>query len=120
MACGRLEVIHGNLVDVEDLEIRRELEIRHASLLHRYKLEHLDISVLRGSCRELTQAISQDLYRRGAAGLLYRSNVDNHRCFALFEGRARLEDMGKAIPLAQLPELGRVLEKLGLFRIPRF
>ena len=114
LARGRLQLPSAKLVDIEDLRLRHHLQIRHASLLQRNGYKHLTISVLRGPCRAVTQAISRDLYDRLTAGLLYRSDIDGRTCVTLFEGRSWLEDVGKITPLAQSPELRKALQWLGL------
>jgi len=119
LARGKLRVQMGQLVDVEDLHLRMHLEAEHAGLLAKYGFKHLDISVLRGPCREVTQVIGRSLYDGlNAAALLYNSNVNNQRCIALFEGRAWLEDTEAVIPLLEYSALDRVLGKLGLRRSP--
>lgn len=59
-------------------------------------MEHLDISEKRSKTRAVTQAISRDLYEQGAAGLLFKSAIDDERCVVLFEDRGSLEDAGEA------------------------
>lgn len=122
IAQGRLEIIAGKLMDVEDLPLLNQLEINLAALLHQHEFRHLDISVIRGPSREVTQAIGRYLYDAlGASGVLYRSTVDSGRCVALFKGRARLarlEDTAIVIPLLEYPGLGKILEQLGLLLAP--
>ena len=66
-----------------------ELATRHATLLAEHGMAQLNISEIRSKSRPVTQAISRDLYERGAAGLLFRSNQDDKPCVVLLEGRAR-------------------------------
>ena len=63
----------------------------------------------------VTQTISRALFEEGAAGVRFRSNLDDQPCAALFEGRARLEPRGKAVPLrADVEELLQVCAEYGL------
>lgn len=89
-----------SFVDLEDLEVRRELEERYASLLATHGMRHLDISQLRSTQRVVTQTIALELYTSGQAGILYRSTLDNDPCVALFEHRATLTNWGPAQELA--------------------
>jgi RES domain len=118
LACGQLEILSGDLVDLDDLSVRGELEIRHAALLSLFGLTHLNVSELRGPYREVTQTVARDLFDLGACGLIYGSNLDSQRCVALFERRFRLEPVGKATQLLNSPELREVMEELGLVMIP--
>ena len=69
-------------------------------------MAQLNISEVRSKNRPVTQAISRDLYERGAAGLLFRSNQDDKPCVVLLEGRARFVADGTAIALTDdVPEL---------------
>jgi hypothetical protein len=115
LARGRLHLDSGELVDIEDLRLRRHLEVRHAPLLRLHGYKRLTISVLRGPCRPVTQAIGRDLYDgRRAAGVLFRSDIDGRLCVALFEGRSWLEATGKSTPLAEAPGLREALHRFGL------
>jgi hypothetical protein len=91
----------GPLAEVEDLATRRALELEHAALLVKLGLDHLDISDVRSGTRPLTQAISRSLWEQGAAGVQYRSNLDDGICFALFEGRAGLLPVGVGVPFSE-------------------
>ena len=65
--------------------------------------------------RPVTQAISRSLYDEGAAGVRFRSNLDDQPCTALFEGRGRLEPAGAPIPLTRdVPELLQVCAEYSL------
>jgi hypothetical protein len=96
VARARLAIAATNLVDLEDLDVRRELEKSHAALLARHGMRHLDISNLRSSQRIVTQTISLDLWTQGKAGILYRSDLDSESCLALFEGGPLLSPYGRA------------------------
>lgn len=115
LASGRLEIFSGELVDIDDPPLRTELERKHADLLAAHGMDHLDISEVRSRNRQLTQALSRDLFDRGAAGLVFRSNLDDLPCVALFEGRAAVRLEGEAQPLTDIPvELLQVCEEFGL------
>lgn len=102
-----LVVPGGAFADLDDVVLRAELEVRHARLLAEHGMQHLDISQVRSKSRIVTQTISRSLYEEGYAGVRFRSNLDDAECFALFEGRARLEaTSGELEPLTRdLPEL---------------
>lgn len=103
------------LVDLDDVTVRRDLERDHAALLAEHGMSHLDIAEIRSRARPVTQGISRALYERGAAGVRFRSNVDDRPCLALFEGRARLDARGRPLPLTgDLPELLQVCDEFGL------
>lgn len=106
----------GDLVDLDDVAGRAELESRHAALLAEQGMDHLDVNQVRSKNRIVTQTISRDLYEQGFAGVRFRSNLDNRECFALFEGRARLEPTGREPePLIDdIPELLQVASDYGL------
>ncbi|MFL6197843.1 MAG: RES family NAD+ phosphorylase [Thermoanaerobaculia bacterium] len=107
IAPARIEVESGDVLDIEDLDLRSMLELEH--------LEELDISVLRGKNRVLTRKLSRTLFKQGAAGVVYGSRVVDSRCIALFEGRARLIPDGEPEPLKdRLDELRAVLERIDL------
>lgn len=76
------------------MEVRRDLEEQYASLLALYGMKHLDISQLRSHQRVVTQTIALELFTAGKAGIAYRSNLDDERCVALFEGCASLTPYG--------------------------
>jgi RES domain len=106
----------GPLADLDDLSLRRELERTHGALLRQHGMEHLDISEIRSKTRPVTQAISRDLYEQGAAGLLFKSAIDDKRCIVLFEDRGSLQDSGERwIELAgEVQELRLVCDEFKL------
>lgn len=107
-----MHLLTGHLVDLDGVETRRELGVELADLLMG---RHLDMGEIQGSDRRLTQAMAGVLYRRGAAGAIYRSKVDNRFCAALFEGRAELVSAGEVRSLAgSLSELERICKEFGL------
>jgi predicted RNA-binding protein YlqC (UPF0109 family) len=110
-----LRLVAGSLVDLDEVEVRRELGVELADLLVKLKVRHLDMGEIQGSNRSLTQAIAGVLYRWGAAGAVYRSKLDNKPCVALFEGRAELFPAGEVWRMTDsLSELGRVCKEFEL------
>ncbi len=103
LAPARIEILAGELVDIDDVALRRRLEWEHASLLEMHDMKNLDISQVRSKTRVVTQTITGSLYDQGTAGILFRSNLDDRPCLALFEGRARLVPDGEAVPLIPPP-----------------
>jgi hypothetical protein len=80
-------------------------------------MDHLDIAQIRGKDRPLTQAVTRFVAERGAAGILYGSNLDDQPCAALFEGRARLVPASGYKPeklTPDHPDLVAICEELGL------
>ncbi len=115
LVAGRIETT-GPLVDLEDLELRRELALELAPTLAEAGIRHLDIAELRGRHRAITQQLARHLFStRAAAGVAFRSHLDSGPCAALFEHRSRLVATGDPIPLTEpLQELHRVCEEFGL------
>jgi hypothetical protein len=89
-----------DIVDLEAPSELQSLERQHAGLLKKHKMPHLTISALRSKNREVTQTISRGLFNNGAAGIRFRSNLDNGICYALFEGRAKMKPIGRPIPMS--------------------
>jgi hypothetical protein len=89
----------GALVDIEAPEERNRLAKAHARLLKTYGVLHLDLSTLRSRQRPLTRAFFRTLYDEGSAGIRFHSRLDGNDCFAFFEGRAVLRQIGKAISM---------------------
>jgi hypothetical protein len=107
--------LQGHLVDLDEVEIRRELEWMYAGLLAERRMPHLDIGEVRSRDRVVTQAVGRALYDRGAAGVRFRSNLDDRGCTALFEGRGRLIRAGEPIPMTgDVPELLEVCAEWSL------
>jgi hypothetical protein len=109
-------VCDGALADLDDVKLRNQLESTHADLLLSHGMKHLDISEIRSKTRPVTQAISRDLYDKGAAGLLFRSNLDDGQCVVLFEGRASLvsTDEPQTELIEEIEELEHVCSEFGL------
>jgi len=75
----------------------------------------LDAARVRGKDRALTREASLLLYLDGHSGIRFRSRLDTFPCHALFEGRARLGQVGKSTPLTDpIPELIAVAREYGL------
>ena len=110
-----VEILSGALYSLDDVSLRRDLERKLLGLLLDQGIGHLDLDVVQGSAREVTQAIARALFEEGAAGVLYRSKYDNEVCVALFEGRSRLIPRGDALSLAEpLPEFQQVCKEFRL------
>jgi RES domain len=112
---ARLEEGGRQLVDLEDLTVRRALEERHAALLAAHGMRNLDISQLRSPQRIVTRTIALDLYGQGYAGITYNSNLDGESCVAIFEDRVDLQRYGaaQAIPVDD-PDLTAVCRAWGI------
>jgi hypothetical protein len=105
----------GPIVDLDQPALLEQLAAKHASLLARHGMDHLNISEIRSKNRPVTQAISRDLYEQGVACILFRSNQDNQRCLVRLESRAQLQPDGAAIRLTMdLPELLQVCSEYSL------
>ncbi len=91
------------------------LEWDYLDILVSHGVKRLDISTLRSKERAVTQEIAGALFDQEAAGIVYRSNIDDQLCVALFEGRARLVPTGDPELLTEpVRALGRVCKELGL------
>lgn len=96
-ADARLDV---PLIDLTDIQVRRELEDRHRGLLVEHGLEHLDLHEITTRRRAITQAIATDLYDRlGAGAVRLPSRLDGNPCLAVFEGHGELSAAGPPIAL---------------------
>jgi hypothetical protein len=94
IARARFAAANEEIVDLEDLEIRRRLEEEYAPLLAAYGMRHVDISQLRSEQRIVTQTIALELWAQGKAGVAYNSNLDGQPCIAIFEGRTSITPYG--------------------------
>ena len=114
-ALVRVRLDHeGPLVDIDDVRLRDALERSHSDLLREHGMAHLDISEIRSKNRAVTKEISRDLYEQGAAGLLFRSNLDDCTCVVVFEGRGTLELTTDPVSLAgDLQSCGRCATSTG-------
>jgi hypothetical protein len=105
----------GAVADVEDVGLREELERTHSTLLRAHGMEHLNISEIRSKNRAVTQAVSRDLYEQGAAGITFKSNLDNGGCLVVFEGRGLRHPASEPQDLSEdVPELWQVVTEYGL------
>jgi hypothetical protein len=94
----------GRLLDLTDTNDRREIELRHAELLARYDMSHLDMHEITTRRRVVTQTIGTDAYDNlDVAAIRFASSVDGGTCFALFEDRAELEQAEAPIALTDPP-----------------
>lgn len=103
-------------IHVENLNVRHYLENKLLDLLKHYGIEHLNISEIRSKNRDLTRAISREIYEHwDSAGIEFRSNLDNEPCYASFEGRSRLKQIGRHTSLADdIPVLMKICREYGL------
>jgi hypothetical protein len=90
LAQGILEASRGDLVDIDSPDLRQQFARSHADLLVRHGMDHLDIAQIRSKDRPVTQAFTRFVADRGAAGIVYGSNLDDQPCAALFENRSFL------------------------------
>lgn len=111
----RIKIFSGTLSDIESAPVLADLSKRLEGELTERKLKRLDIARLRSRDRDLTRAASRLLHDDGHAGIDFRSRLDKVPCHALFEGRARLDQVGVAIPLSRrFPELLAVCAEYSL------
>lgn len=99
----RIKVFSGKMADIESGPVLADLSDRLARELAARKLKRLDIARLRSQDRDLTRAASRLLHDDGHAGIDFHSRLDKVPCHAVFEGRARLDQDGAAIPLSGRP-----------------
>lgn len=104
----------GELANVDRLELRAAFERSASRLLVAQGMAHFDISQVRSRDRVISRAFSRFAHEAGAAGVRFRSNLDDRRCYALFEGRAELVARGTAEPLTAHPALPPVAAQLNL------
>ncbi len=91
---------HGDIIDLTDHDVRHELEQRHAALLAKHGLVHLDLHEVTTRRRVVTQTIASDAYDHLHAAIIrFPSSLDANVCYALLEGRAVLEPAGDPVPL---------------------
>lgn len=94
----------GRLLDLTDTSDRHETELRHAELLARYDMSHLDMHEITTRRRIVTQTIGTDAYDNlDVAAIRFASSRDGGTCLALFENRAELEQAGQPIALTDPP-----------------
>lgn len=94
----------GEILELTDTAVRHDVERRHAALFAAYGMAHLDIPQVTLQRRAVTRAIATDAYDElGCAGIRFPSRLDGLPCYALFEGRARLQAAGPPIALTDPP-----------------
>jgi RES domain len=98
LARARLD-LDGPVLDLTDIDQRREIELRHAELLAEHGMSHLDLHELTTGRRIVTQTIAADAFDLAAAAIRFASRLDGLPCYALFEGRGRLSGDGEPIQL---------------------
>ena len=110
-----INISSGEMADIESAPILADLSSRLERELTARKLKRLDVARIRSQDRGLTRAASRLLHDDGHAGIDFRSRLDKVPCHALFEGRARLNQEGAAIPLSgRFPELLSVCAEYSL------
>jgi hypothetical protein len=110
-----ITVSSGKMADIDSAGILADLSERLRRELAERKLKRLDAVRIRSQDRDLTRAASRLLHDDGHAGIDFRSRLDKVPCHALFEGRARLDRIGAAIPLSgRFPELLAVCAEYSL------
>ena len=119
LAGATIHLRDGNLVDIDSVVVRAGLEERLARLLADYGMDHLNIGEIRSEDRAVTQTIARVLYDDGAAGIIFKSKLDDEPCAALFERRAYLASNGVFEPLSgAFPDLLQVCAEYGLVLAP--
>jgi len=119
IARARIAAECDEVVDLEDLGVRRRLEERHAALLAAHGMRHLDLSELRSDQRIVTQTIALELRAEGKAGVAYNSKLDGERCIAIFEGRTSITRYGSHRQIAaDDPDLLAAITRWGLIIEP--
>lgn len=92
--------LDGPLLDLTDVEQRRQVELRHAKLLAEHGMAHLDLHEITTPRRVVTRTIAADAYDAlGNTAIRFASRLDGLPCYALFEGRARLVAAGDGVAL---------------------
>jgi hypothetical protein len=110
-----INISSGEMADIESAPILADLSARLERELKTRKLKRLDVTRIRSQDRDLTRAASRLLYDDGCAGIDFHSRLDKVSCHAVFEGRARLDQEGAAIPLSgKVAELASVCADYGL------
>lgn len=105
-----------SFVHVEDIKVRHQLENELSDLMERHGVGHLNISEIRSKNRHITRAISRTVYETwDSAGIEFHSNLDGGTCYALFEDRSKLHQIGRATRLDEdVPALVKVCKEYGL------
>jgi hypothetical protein len=113
---GVVTLCDGDIIDIEAPEYRRELDLYLSDLLDKFSIPHVDTSTLRGSYREVTQAISEWVFNlKKGAGILYRSKYEsNGICYALFSSRVRVKLLDSRNLNGDLEELKDICDEFNL------
>jgi hypothetical protein len=112
---AKINVSSGKIADMASAALLDDLTARLQPELTARKHKRLDAARIRSQDRGLTRAASRLLYSDGHAGIVFRSRLDDIPCHALFEGRARLDQLGSSIPLSgKVTELASVCMEYGL------
>ena len=99
LAPARLR-LDGPVLDLTDVDQRREVELRHAEVLAEHGMAHLDMHEITTPRRVVTQTIAGDAFERlGIAAIRFASRLDGLPCYALFQGRASLVSDGDPLSL---------------------
>lgn len=117
LAQGTLEILKGDLVDIDDSTLRQQFAHLHADVLARRGMDHFDIAQVRGKDRTITQMLTRFLVDQGAAGIVYGSNLDDRPCAALFETRSLLVPVPGFHPeplTSSHPDLVTICDEFGL------
>ena len=106
LANAEVVIGFGAMADIESAPVLADLSRRLKEALAARGMMRLDAAGVRSKDRVLTRAASRLLHDDGLAGVDFRSRLDGVPCHALFEGRARLEQIGAGSPLGgEIPEL---------------
>ncbi len=95
--------LHGPIYDLTDIPQRQAIEQRHAELLLKHDMQHLDLHEITTNRRIITQTIAGDLYDDGVAAIRFPSHLDGNPCIAVFEGRGALDHRGAIVTLTDPP-----------------
>ena len=99
LAPARLD-LDGPVLDLTDVDQRREIELRHAELLADHGMSHLDLHEVTTGRRIVTQTIAADAFDElAAAAIRFASRLDGLPCYALFEGHSGLSGDGEPVQL---------------------
>jgi len=91
----------GRLVAIEAPYQRTRLGALHKPLLRKFGIQELTLPSLRTRERAVTRAFSRSLFEEGHAGISFHSRLDGKPCYAFFEGRASLHQIGRIIPMTE-------------------
>ncbi len=99
LAPARLR-LDGPVLDLTDVDQRREVELRHSAVLAEHGMAHLDMHEITTPRRVVTQTIAGDAFEHfGIAAIRFASRLDGLPCYALFEGRGSVVSDGDRVAL---------------------